>query len=71
MNKGNGNGQGDRGELERATQQASGDTGLHPAWTRFIRYCQQLGHGDIECLKIQDGLPMMAEATTKKVRFTS
>ena len=71
----NGNGQDDRDKLElaldRVTGQASGGNGLHPAWTRFIRYCQQLGHGDIECLRIQDGLPMMAEATTRKVRFTS
>ena len=75
MNNGNGNEHGDRNGLQlapkQATQQASGDNGLHPAWTRFIRYCQQLGHGDIECLKIQDGLPMMAEATTKKVSFIS
>jgi len=43
---------------------------LHPAWEVFIRYCQQLGHGEVERLKIQDGLPVMAEITTKKVRFS-
>jgi len=43
---------------------------IHPAWSAFVRYCQDLGHGEIECLKIQDGLPVMAEVTKKKVKFT-
>jgi hypothetical protein len=42
---------------------------LHPAWTAFVRYCQDLRHGEIECLKIQDGLPVLAEVTKKKVKF--
>lgn len=42
---------------------------LHPAWRAFIRYCEELGHGEIERLKIQDGLPVLAEVATKKVRF--
>jgi len=43
---------------------------LHPAWQAFMRYCEKLQHGEIECLKIQDGLPVLAEVTTKKVKFT-
>jgi len=43
---------------------------LHPAWSAFVRYCQELRHGEIECLKIQDGLPVLAEVTTKKVKFS-
>jgi hypothetical protein len=43
--------------------------GLHPAWLAFIRHCQDLGFGEISQLKIQDGLPVMAEETTKKVKF--
>jgi len=43
---------------------------LHPAWAAFIRHCQDLGFGEISQLKIQDGLPVMAEETTKKVKFT-
>ena len=43
---------------------------IHPAWLRLIRYCADLGHGEIEKLKIQDGLPMTAEVTTKKVKFS-
>jgi hypothetical protein len=42
---------------------------LHPAWLALIRYCAELQHGEIERLKIQDGLPTLAEVTTKKVKF--
>ncbi len=42
---------------------------LHPAWLAFIRYCEDLRFGDIERLRIQDGLPVLAEETRKKVRF--
>ena len=44
--------------------------GLHPAWLAFIRHCQELGFGEISQLKIQNGVPVMAEETTKKVKFT-
>ncbi len=44
---------------------------LHPCWQTFIKYCAQLRHGEIERLCIQDGLPVLAESTTKKVKFTS
>ena len=43
--------------------------GLHPTWLAFVRYCEKLRHGDIERLRIQDGLPVLAEVTTKKVKF--
>lgn len=42
---------------------------LNPAWIAFMRHCQQLGHGEISVLKIQDGVPVMAEETTRKVKF--
>ena len=44
---------------------------LHPAWRAFIRYCSEMRHGEIERLCIQDGVPVLAESTTKKVKFTS
>lgn len=44
---------------------------LHPAWRSFLRFCAELQHGDIEHLKIQDGLPVLAEVTKKKVKFNS
>ena len=43
---------------------------LHPAWQAFIRFCRDLSHGEIERLSIQDGLPILAETTKKKVKFT-
>jgi hypothetical protein len=48
-----------------------GIDGLHPSWRAFIRYCSQLRHGEIERLCIQDGVPVLAETTIKKVKFTS
>ena len=45
-------------------------TNLHSAWLQFIRYCTELGHGEIEKLKIQDGVPMIAEMAVKKVKFS-
>jgi hypothetical protein len=41
----------------------------HPAWIAFIRFCGELQHGQIEILRIQDGLPVLAEVTRKKVKF--
>lgn len=43
---------------------------MHPAWVRLMEYCADLGHGEIEKLKIQDGLPMTAEVTTRKIKFS-
>jgi hypothetical protein len=51
-------------------QDRSDGSCLHPAWDRLIRYCAELGHGEIEKLKIQDGLPMLAEVTTRKIKFS-
>jgi hypothetical protein len=56
------------GTQEELTKEAR--TPLHPAWMAFIRYCERLGHGEIEKLKIQDGLPVLAEITTQKVKFS-
>ena len=50
-------------------QDQSNASVLHPAWDRLIRYCAELGYGEIEKLKIQDGLPMTAEVTTRKIKF--
>lgn len=46
-----------------------GDKPLQPAWRIFIRYCAEMGHGEIELLKIQDGLPVLAEVVKKKIKF--
>ena len=42
---------------------------LHPAWRAFIDYCTELDHAEIETLKIQNGLPVLAEVIRKKVKF--
>jgi len=44
---------------------------LHPAWLAFLRYCAELKYGEIERLSIQDGLPVLAEMTKKKIKFTN
>ena len=46
-----------------------GEQPLPPAWDEFIRYCRELGHGEIERLFIQDGVPVLAEVITRKVKF--
>jgi hypothetical protein len=47
------------------------DAALHPSWSAFVRYCEKLRYGEIERLKIQDGLPVLAEVTKKKIKFSS
>ena len=42
---------------------------LHPSWIALIRHCRQLGYGTIEKLKIQDGLPVVAEESVKRTKF--
>jgi len=42
---------------------------LHPAWRSFLRFCRELGYGEIERLSIQDGLPVTAQVVKKKIRF--
>jgi hypothetical protein len=42
---------------------------LPAAWREFIRYCRELGHGEIQRLSIQDGVPVLAEVTTRKIKF--
>jgi len=52
-----------------ATRPNKSEPELHPAWRAFIEYCAELKHGEIETLKIQDGVPVLAEVVKKKVRF--
>jgi len=57
-------------EARRSAREEREHPSVHPSWLRLIRYCAELRHGEIEKLKIQDGLPMGAEVTTKKVKFS-
>jgi hypothetical protein len=56
--------------LARGASENRTGSAVHPSWLRLMRYCAELGHGEIEKLKIQDGLPMAAEVTTRKVKFS-
>lgn len=42
---------------------------LHPAWLAMIRFCREMGYGEIACLKIHEGIPISAEVVTKKIRW--
>jgi hypothetical protein len=53
---------------EPATAQPEGP--LHPAWRGLIKLCAEMRYGEIDRLTIQDGLPVIAEVTKKKVKFT-
>ncbi len=44
--------------------------GIPEPWARLIQFCQELGHGEIEKLKIQDGVPVIADVVREKVKFT-
>jgi hypothetical protein len=57
--------------LGNRTVDATEGAPLHPSWRAFIEYCSKLEHGEIERLSIQNGLPVIAERTKQKVKFTS
>jgi hypothetical protein len=42
---------------------------IHPIWYSFIKYCEALEYGEIDKLKIQNGLPVSAERSLKKTKF--
>jgi hypothetical protein len=43
---------------------------LHKNWCDFIHYCEKIGYGEIQNLRIQDGVPKIAEVVKKKINFT-
>jgi len=49
---------------------ASDQMELHPAWQAMIRFCREMGHGEVSCIKIHDGIPIAAEVVTKKIRWS-
>ena len=53
-----------------APNQDEPEASLHPAWLAFVRYCQEMGHGEIEKLKIQDGIPVLVEVSRQKIKFS-
>jgi hypothetical protein len=61
--------EGTRYPLQPVPVPADTEHQLPSAWRDFIRYCRDLRHGEIERLSIQDGVPVLAEVTKKKVKF--
>lgn len=55
-------------EPQLAADRAS--TGLHPAWIALIRHCMQMGYGEIERIKIQDGVPVLIEKSIERIKLT-
>jgi len=54
-----------------ASRDAEQNAALHPAWLAFLRFCAELKYGEIERLSIQNGLPVLAEMTKKKIKFSN
>ena len=42
---------------------------VSPRWLKFMEFCKKIGHGEIEKLKIADGMPVLAEKVTEKTKF--
>ena len=42
---------------------------LHKNWCDFIQYCEKIGYGEIQNIKIQGGLPQIAEVI-RKINFS-
>jgi hypothetical protein len=59
-----------RPPIEHEKHDAHAGAALHPAWLEFMRFCRQMRHGEIDQLRIQDGLPLLAQTVRKKVKFT-
>ena len=42
---------------------------LHAAWIKFINHCQDLNHGELAKVQVQNGIPVSAEYVKKKIKF--
>ena len=51
-------------------KQSNSTSGIHPAWVVLIRHCQAMGHGEIERIKIQDGIPVLIEKSVERIKLT-
>jgi hypothetical protein len=43
---------------------------VHKNWGDFIHYCEKMRYGEIQNLRIQDGIPQIAEVVKKKINFS-
>jgi hypothetical protein len=71
MNGSNGNGNrmlaGPSSTLDEAIGRRNGSA-LHPAWAAFIRLCEQIEFGELERVKLQNGLPVSVEVVKRKIK---
>ena len=42
---------------------------VHPAWAKVIELCREIGYGELERVKIQDGLPVIVEVATRRIKL--
>ena len=42
---------------------------IHPAWLKLIELCRVMGFGELERVKIQDGVPTVAEVVKERVKL--
>ena len=56
-------------QYSEKTKGTSRHVTIHPVWHSFIVFCKSMGYGEIEKLKIQNGLPVLAEEARKKIKF--
>ena len=42
---------------------------VSPIWIDFIEFCQKLKYGELEQLKIKDGIPVSAKRAFEHIRF--
>lgn len=49
--------------------QGEREPAVHPCWLAMIRFCKEMGYGEISCVKIHEGLPISAEVVIKKIRW--
>ncbi len=55
---------------EKRTNKEYRYVNLHNNWYGFIKYCEKINFGEIQNLKIQNGLPQVAEIIKKKIDFS-
>ena len=42
---------------------------LPAPWLKFIAFCMSIGHGELERVKIQDGVPVLVERVLEKFKL--
>ena len=42
---------------------------VHIAWAKVMELCRDIGYGELERIKIQDGVPVMAEVARRRVKL--